>query len=100
MLSAVKHSKEMEIREFICFLSAFHNYLTIPRNIFGEIKTPGFSTAQKSGWLSVFLKYAKLVGIPEDMVGHLQTAVEKKDKHLLDWVLTQSREALYSMVSK
>ena len=98
MLRSVKHSEEIRIREFICFLGSFHNYLTIPRFIFGEWKTPGFASAK--GWVKVLCKYAKLVGIPEDMVGHLQTALERKDKFLLVWVLMQTKESLYSIVNK
>ena len=98
MLRSVKHSKEIRVREFICFLGSFHNYLTIPRFIFGEWKTPGFGAAK--GWVKVLCKYAKNVGIPEDMVRHFQTAVEKRDKHLLDWVLMQTKESLYSIVNK
>ena len=98
MLRAVEHSKEMQVREFICFLGSFHSYLTIPRKMFGEEAVPGFSGAKK--WLKVMAKYTKLVGIPEDMVGHFQTAVEKSDKFLLVWVLMQTKESLYSIVNK
>lgn len=98
MLQSVKHSEEIRIREFICFLGSFHNYLTIPRNIFGELKTPGFAAAKH--WVKVLCRYAKIVGIPEDMVGHLQTALGKSDKFLLAWVLVQTKESLYSIVNK
>ena len=100
MLRAVKHSEEIRIREFMCFLGSFHNYLTIPRKMFGEEATPGLSGKQAEKWLKVLCKYAKIVGIPEDMVGHLQTALERKDKFLLVWVLMQTKESLYSIVNK
>lgn len=96
MLRAVKHSKEIQVREFICFLGSFHHYLTIPRKMFGEEATPGFNGAKK--WLKVMTKYTKLVGIPEDMVGHLQTALERGDVYLLDWVILQSMKGLYSFL--
>ncbi|MBA7716912.1 hypothetical protein ES703_125997 [subsurface metagenome] len=96
MLRAVKHSEEIRIREFICFLGAFHNYLTIPRKMFGEEAVPGFTGAKK--WLKVMAKYTKMVGIPEGMVGHLQTALERGDVYLLDWVLTQSMKGLYAFL--
>jgi len=96
MLRAVEHSKEMQVREFICFLGSFHSYLTIPRKMFGEEAVPGFSGAKK--WLKVMAKYTKLVGIPEDMVGHLQSALEKGNVYLLDWVITQSMKGLYSFL--
>ena len=95
MLRSVEHSKEMQVREFICFLGSFHNYLTIPRKMFGEEAVPGFSGAKK--WLKVMATYTKMVGIPEDMVGHFQTAL-KGDVYLLDWVILQSMKGLYSFL--
>lgn len=96
MLQRVEHGKDVQVYEFLCFLGSFHNYLTIPRKVFGEIKTPGYNAAKP--WLVVFSKYTKSVGIPKDMVGHLQTCVRTKDVHLLDWVITQSMDSLHSFV--
>jgi len=96
MLNSVKHGKDVQVYEFLCFLGSFHQYLTIPRKVYGDWKTPGYSAAKP--WLVVLSKYAKLVGIPKDMVGHLQTCVRTKDVHLLDWVITQTMDSLRSLV--
>jgi len=102
MLRAVEHSKEIQIREFICFLGSFkHRLDTMPVLSYerkdGSVKLSWHGTLMKP-WLKLLCGYTKMMGIPEDMLGHLHNALGKKDKYLLSWVLMQTMDALYSVV--
>jgi hypothetical protein len=102
MLRAVEHSKEMQVREFICFLGSFKNRLdTMPVHSYerkdGSVKLSWHGTLMKP-WLKVLYGHTKMVGFPEDMLGHFRSALGKKDKYLLSWVLMQTMDVLYSIV--
>lgn len=102
MLRAVKHSEEIQVREFICFLGSFkHRLDTMPVLSYerkdGSVKLSWNGTLMKP-WLKVLCEYTKMVGFPEDMLGHFRTASGRKDKYLLSWVLLQTMDVLYSIV--
>lgn len=80
MLRAVKHNKEMQMREFTLFLGAFRNKL----DTLGKWQSKAIKP-----WLKLMNDHISRCGFPDDFRGHIFSAISRKDAYLLAWVIRQ-----------
>jgi len=91
MLRAVKHNKEMQMREYRLFLGAFKNKLD-------ELGHKWQSKAIKP-WLKVMNDHISRCGFPEDLKGHIFSAIARKDVYLLRWVIRQTMSIFSRLIA-